>query len=495
MLAVSALHGSGAITTPVWLVAVGVALSVAVSRAGAALWAGRTGAGDTLFADLMLWGWVRRWRAERQLASAERLLGLREAPGSAEAQLSANRRVRLLKQLASGLEARLPDTHGHSRRVARHAATIAKRMGLAPEEVARIRTAAAVHDVGKVKTPIAIIEKPGPLSEAEFGLVRQHADVGAQMVAGLGDSELVGIVRHHHERFDGTGYPDGCAGAEIPLGARIVAVADTFDALTSNRPYRPAKSHHEALAVLGAEAGRQFDVEAVRVFRHHYGSHRPAAIWALLLNGPRQLIPALATEAKLGVAVSAAALASVAAGGVALPAHQHSRQPSPSRASKAGPQLVAASATGPGAQRGGGNAPHGAPASKQGLGPLTQGRNGQAGAGHDGSPGANTRGREGANSTQTPSTGRPGATPSVGAGPRDDGSVGGDEGGDTGTGGDRTLRDATSKVVSTVTEPVESTVNSIDETVGSLDVSGATSSIPDAGRVVRELPLGGAPER
>ena len=495
MLAVSVVHGSGTVTAPVSLVAMGVALSIAASWAGAAFWAARTGTGDRLFADLMLWGWVRRWRTERQLASAVRLLGLREAAGNPEVQLSTGRRVRLLKQLAAGLEVRLPDTHGHSRRVARHAAAIAKRMGLAPEEVARIRTAAAVHDVGKIETPVEIIEKPGPLTEAEFALVKQHVELGARMVAGLGDSELVRIVRHHHERFDGTGYPDGCAGREIPLGARIVAVADTFDAITSTRSYRPAKRHRDALALLAAEAGAQLDAEAVRAFRHYYGGHRPAALWALLLNGPRQLIASLATEAKLGAAVSVATLASVAAGGVAVTASHPGGQASPSRApGNVRTQLAAFSATGPDARRGGDEeAQPGSPGFKQGLGAPVQGEGGTTGAG--------SGGRGGANPIDTPSGsgGDAGSSPSGGANPRPSGggSSGGDQGGSDrpSTSSGRTLGGATSNAVATVTQPVGSTVNTVVDTVDSVDVSGATSSIPAAETVVRELPVVGADGR
>jgi putative nucleotidyltransferase with HDIG domain len=172
-----------------------------------------------------------------------------------------------LKQLAVRLEQRVPGSGGHSRRVAIYSSAVAKRLGLPRDQVARIRRAAALHDIGKVETPAAIVNKPGPLSEAEFAVVRRHAVVGALMVAGLGDEELAAIVRHHHERLDGGGYPDGLAGEEIPLGARIVAVADTFDALASTRPYRPAKRHREAIALLDAEAGAQLDPEVVGAFR------------------------------------------------------------------------------------------------------------------------------------------------------------------------------------------------------------------------------------
>jgi len=182
--------------------------------------------------------------------------------------------ARTLARLAAGLEVRAPGINGHSRRVSRYAAGIARRMGLPREQVARVRQAAAVHDIGKLEMPARIVNKPGPLSDEEFTQVQRHAAAGERMVAGLGDEQLSAIVRHHHERVDGAGYPDGLVGAEIPLGARIVAVADTFDALTSTRPYRPASNHRDALVLLGAEAGAQLDPDVVRAFRDYYSGFR-----------------------------------------------------------------------------------------------------------------------------------------------------------------------------------------------------------------------------
>jgi putative nucleotidyltransferase with HDIG domain len=181
--------------------------------------------------------------------------------------------ARELDRLAAGLDRRVTGSAGHSRRVALYAAGVAKRMGLSPQRVARIRRAGALHDIGKAHTPAEIVNKPGPLSDEEFAVVRRHAMVGGWIVARLGDEELAAIVRHHHERLDGAGYPDGLAGDEIPLGARIVAVADTFDALASSRPYRPAKHSDEALELLEAEAGAQLDPDAVTAFRGYYSRH------------------------------------------------------------------------------------------------------------------------------------------------------------------------------------------------------------------------------
>jgi len=340
-LAVLALRSSGAIASPVLLVAAGVSLSIVASQLGAAYWKRRRHPGDLLFGELLVWGWLRRRRLERLVSSAERLLGPDAATHDTGLRLDGGGRIRLLERLSRMLEARDPHTHGHSRRVARHSAVIAERMGLPGEQVARIRTAAAIHDVGKISTPIEILEKPASLTEEEYEEVKRHVAHGARMVAGLDDPELTRIVRHHHERIDGGGYPDGLAGEEIPLGARIVAVADTFDALTSDRPYRAARTHREALALLGAEAGAQLDPDAVRVFRRHYAGRRPVAVSALLVNGLRPLVQPLigrfgnaATAAK----VTAASLATVAVGSAALHQHeavQRSSSPPPARSDAA----------------------------------------------------------------------------------------------------------------------------------------------------------------
>jgi HD-GYP domain-containing protein (c-di-GMP phosphodiesterase class II) len=143
---------------------------------------------------------------------------------------------------------------------------IATALGLDHAEVALITCAAHVHDVGKIIVSPEILEKPGSLAPCEFEEIQRHAVFGARLVASLGDPELTAIVRHHHERLDGSGYPDRRRGEEIPLGARVVGVADTFDALTSCRPYREPRSPAEALRVIEAEAGVTFDRKVVAAF-------------------------------------------------------------------------------------------------------------------------------------------------------------------------------------------------------------------------------------
>jgi HD-GYP domain-containing protein (c-di-GMP phosphodiesterase class II) len=183
--------------------------------------------------------------------------------------------------LAAELDLRVPGSWAHARRVSRYAAGVAKRLGLPREQVALLRRAAEVHDIGKLEISADFLNRAGPLSAAEFALVERHSGLGARMVLESGHEELAPIVRHHHERFDGTGYPDGLAGEEIPLGARIVAVADTFDAVTSPRPYRPARSCVDALDLLVAEAGSQLDPEVVGAFRSYCSGTRGFFLRAL----------------------------------------------------------------------------------------------------------------------------------------------------------------------------------------------------------------------
>ena len=328
ILAVWAVRVTGLVSSSVLATALGVVLSLAGSCLGGLWWERRRRSRDVLFGDLMIWGWLRRYMIERRLTSAVELLGLprgraagRELRLGTE-QFSAERQAKALEQLAASLEARDLHTHGHSRRVARYATMIAKRMGLAKGEVARIRAAAAIHDVGKIETPIALLHKSGRLTEAEFEVIKRHAVDGARMVARVGDHELTAIVRHHHERLDGTGYPDGLSGARIPLGARIIAVADTFDAITSERPYRPAKAHKVAIEILRREAGEQLDPDAVHAFRSVYFGKRSLGAWigaTNVLEGLASWLGAGAVGSTARVAVIAASTAALGAGAVALP--------------------------------------------------------------------------------------------------------------------------------------------------------------------------------
>ncbi|MGH7389846.1 MAG: HD-GYP domain-containing protein [Candidatus Rokuibacteriota bacterium] len=169
--------------------------------------------------------------------------------------------------LANALEAKDPYTRGHSERVGAWSRRLAGVLELPPAEVEAVAQAGLLHDIGKIGVPEAVLGKRGPLDPDEWAHMRRHPLVGAQIVAPF-DFLAAGalVIRHHHERWDGTGYPDGLAGPRIPLGARIVAVADVYDALTSTRPYRAALPHAAAIDHLLAEAGRTLDEHVVAAF-------------------------------------------------------------------------------------------------------------------------------------------------------------------------------------------------------------------------------------
>lgn len=287
-LAVSFVDTSGRPWLLLSSVLLAMLLSVAVASVGSALWARRPNSSDLVFGDLMVWGWLRRVRAERRVAEAQRLLGA-GAGGVARGPRRERRRA-VLQRLADMLEAKDPDTLGHSRRVARHAERIAREMGLSREDVARVRIAASVHDVGKVHTPREILTKPGMLTGEEFEVMKRHPVDGAQLVDDLGDPEITAMVRHHHERMDGSGYPDGLRGDAIPLGARIISVADTFDAITSRRTYHGARRHKRALDVVSEDAGSRLDPDAAAAFLRYYSGKRAVAWSAFGVTGSPRLV-------------------------------------------------------------------------------------------------------------------------------------------------------------------------------------------------------------
>ncbi len=169
--------------------------------------------------------------------------------------------------LLRALVERSPALHEHTGHVAELADAVAARMGVGESERAAVRHAAELHDVGKVGIPDAVLHKPGPLDEAEWAFMRQHTLIGERIVSSAPDlAPVAPLVRASHERWDGGGYPDGLAGEAIPLGARIVAVCDAYDAMVAERPYRAARTPAQALAELEACAGAQFDPAVVAAF-------------------------------------------------------------------------------------------------------------------------------------------------------------------------------------------------------------------------------------
>jgi putative nucleotidyltransferase with HDIG domain len=172
-----------------------------------------------------------------------------------------------IEALARALDARDPYTYGHSARVAAFSLEIADQLGYRQDKRESLRRAALLHDIGKIGIEDHILRKAGGLNYVESKQMREHPVIGHQMLKDVPflHSSLSGI-RHHHERWDGTGYPDALGGQTIPMQVRILSVADVFDALTSDRPYRAAMSIAEAMDTISSEAGRQFDPAVVAAF-------------------------------------------------------------------------------------------------------------------------------------------------------------------------------------------------------------------------------------
>ncbi len=423
-LAANALVPPRGVAGAIGAVLLAAALSLAIAAAEAWAWRRVHGARGVFYGDLMLWGFLRRLWAEHRLKQVGATY--RTAAGE-----NGTVRVELLEGLAHLLEIRNPYTYGHCRRVARHAERMAREMRLSIAQVAEIRTAALVHDVGKVYTPPEILHKQGPLEDEEFGIVKRHAADGADMLAPVHDLQLATIVRHHHERVDGSGYPDGLLGPDIPLGSSIIAVADTFDAITSHRPYRRARSQREALAVLESERGRLLDAGAVDAFVRSYSPRRSIASVPLAgaisarVAGVFQLLPG----GLLGGASLASVLPAVgAAGALALaPDARYERAAEAAAASNA----ASLGAAFPGALQAPGSAPAAVAGGSGGLvtGQLRAGqapvRRHSSGAGPGGTvlvtpegakPAPGGTGQTGAGSTGPVSSGGGQGTPPVSVG-------------------------------------------------------------------------------
>jgi putative nucleotidyltransferase with HDIG domain len=165
-----------------------------------------------------------------------------------------------LEALVNALEAKDPYLRGHSARVADLSANVATEVGMSEEEVERVRMAGRLHDLGKIGTRDAVVNKEGPLTAEEFEHVKQHVIIGAQILAPLTHlGDIVQMVKSHHERFDGTGYPDGLRGEEIPQGGRVIAAAEIYDALTTSRPYQEKMTPEQAVERMADLSGTVID--------------------------------------------------------------------------------------------------------------------------------------------------------------------------------------------------------------------------------------------
>lgn len=192
----------------------------------------------------------------------------RTTPERLKAMLD-NEDVEVIEALSAAVDAKDNYTNGHSNTVSRLCLSLAEKMGVPECERESLRVAALLHDIGKIGTPDAILKKPGKLEDQEREIVEHHPGVGSHILQKVQQlTAIVPSVKHHHERYDGKGYPNGLVGKNIPLFARMIALADAFDAMTSNRPYRPALSTKEAIEEIRRCSGTQFDPELVEAFIH-----------------------------------------------------------------------------------------------------------------------------------------------------------------------------------------------------------------------------------
>lgn len=247
-------------------VAVSAAIAASVERPFTEVW--RQNTLGTLWYSLLAWPFacLLAWVSAHSglvfaAAVAIPLLGVRQLYMTSIKLQQTNRE--LLELMVKAIEARDPYTSGHSRRVAEAATIIARGFGLSGKQLERVSIAALLHDVGKIHEDFApILRKDGPLTKSEWEVMKTHPDKGAELVATLSDlHDIVSPIRHHHENWDGTGYPAGIAGESIPLASRIITFADTIDALTTDRPYRPARTEAEVRAEVVRCRGSQFDPE------------------------------------------------------------------------------------------------------------------------------------------------------------------------------------------------------------------------------------------
>jgi putative nucleotidyltransferase with HDIG domain len=179
--------------------------------------------------------------------------------------------INSIRALAAAIDAKDPYTRGHSERVARYSSLVAKEMGLPSEDVRRVRLSALLHDVGKIGIDDRIIRKPTALTEEEFEIMKSHPVKGAAIMDAIPElHDVIPGMKHHHERWEGGGYPDGLAGEEIPLQARIVSVADTFDAMTTTRPYQRAMEISYVFQRIRQLAGVRYDPAVVEALVQSY---------------------------------------------------------------------------------------------------------------------------------------------------------------------------------------------------------------------------------
>ena len=297
--------------SPNYTAAVGLAIALTIGAlvAGSALWRTQPESAGIAFGDLMLWNWVRHYQAERTLFNATATLGFdRHGKFIAPSTATPEEQMRAMRSIAKALDAKSSYTLGHSRRVSRHSRHVGEHLGLEESSIDNLALAALLHDVGNVALSEDVLRKTGQLTPDERADFEASVLLGSEMVQKAGLLEVVQGIRHHHERFDGRGYPDSLNGEAIPEFARIVAIAEAFDAMTSTRPYRRGFSTREATDVLRAESGSQFDPDLVEAFIATLPKPSPFARFAFLTALSRHFREVWIVLRRIGaVAISATA--------------------------------------------------------------------------------------------------------------------------------------------------------------------------------------------
>jgi HD-GYP domain-containing protein (c-di-GMP phosphodiesterase class II) len=268
---------------------VSLGIALAVSVVGQAMWSRRPESARFALGDLMVWNALRRHTATRRVEQQTHMLGFDlEGRYAGHDRVPLDQQLAIAREISHALEMKSAYSRNHSRRVERHVRRMAAVMGMAHDDTEQLAVAAELHDIGNIQIPEHLLSKPGILTQIEREAIEGHVALGAAMAFTAGSTEVVEGIRHHHERWDGSGYPNGLVGEEIPLFARMIAIAEVYDAMTSPRPYRRSFSREQALQLIKDQAGVHFDPDLVDVFVDSVREQNAAA-FAPLIAFPLQL--------------------------------------------------------------------------------------------------------------------------------------------------------------------------------------------------------------
>jgi hypothetical protein len=305
VILVNHLQGFEGVSPPLLAIA-SISGAILSSALGTALWMQHPASNEVPFGDLMIWSWARSAQARRKLRRSFELLN------DENEVITPHDRLATLREMSLALDRKDPYTYGHSRRVERLAYRTGLALELSVQELQNLREAASIHDVGKIYVSDEILQKEGPLTDDQYAAIKTHAPMGAEMVAFLGRPELTEAVRHHHERWDGNGYPDGIPGASTSLLARVIGTVDAYDAMTSMRSYRASLGHKRAVEILQEEKGAQFDPEVVTAFLSTLRKPGLVAISIPLMSAPfeavRRFMGWVGRKARVDLATAAGAV-------------------------------------------------------------------------------------------------------------------------------------------------------------------------------------------